>query len=153
MFLLPVNHTGVSPPPFTTHYICISPPRPLYRCFSYPRSQLTTLVFLVFIGAIQAVVVAIADIDARDAVAVVASKQVAETGTLLGLTVGRLVGAVSAVVVAVAVPGGRDAPVVRAPVAAPPTVSTHTASISHRDATPSHKEGLITPTFMKTLPV
>ena len=41
---------------------------------------IAALMATVFIGVVQTVVVSIADVDARDAVAIVASKQVSETG-------------------------------------------------------------------------
>lgn len=70
----------------------------------------------VLVRIVQAIVVAVAYVNPRYAVAVVAREQVAETGAALGLAVlGRLVGPVAAVVVAVAVPRGRYAPVVGAP--------------------------------------
>lgn len=69
------------------------------------------------VRAVHAVVVAVAQVDARDAVAVVASEERAEAGALLALALVRLVSVISAVVVAVTVPGGRDAAVVVAPVA------------------------------------
>jgi len=70
----------------------------------------------VLVGTVQTVVVAVADVDPRYAVAVVAREQVAETRAALRLAVlRRLVRPVAAVVVAVAVPRGRYAPVVGAP--------------------------------------
>ncbi len=68
---------------------------------------------VVLVGVVQAIVVAVADVNARNAVAVVAGEQVAETGLGSGFAViWRLVGSVPAVVVSVAVPSGRNAAVV-----------------------------------------
>lgn len=70
----------------------------------------------VLVGVVQAIVVAVADVDARYAVAVVAGEQVAETRAALRLAVlRRLVRPVAAVVVTVAVPRGRYTPVVGTP--------------------------------------
>lgn len=77
---------------------------------------LTALMSRVLVGIVQAIVVAVAYVNPRYAVAVVACEQVAETCTALRLAVlRRFVRPVAAVVVTVAVPRGRYAPVVRAP--------------------------------------
>lgn len=74
-----------------------------------------TLVAVVLITVIEAIVVSIADVDSRYAVAVVASKEVAEAGSSLGAAVfWRLVSSIATVVVAVAVPRSGYTPVVRA---------------------------------------
>jgi len=70
----------------------------------------------ILVGIVQTVVIAIADIDPRYAIAVVARKQVAETRTTLRLAVLRwFIRPVTAVVVAVTIPRSRYAPVVGAP--------------------------------------
>lgn len=70
----------------------------------------------VLVGIVQTVVVAVANVNSRYAIAVVAREQVAETRAALRLAIlGRLVRPVAAIVVAVAIPRGRYAPVVRAP--------------------------------------
>lgn len=72
-----------------------------------------TLVSIIFIRIVQAVVVSVADVNARDAIAVVARKQVAETslGARFAI-IWRLVGSVAAVIVSIAIPRGRNAAVV-----------------------------------------
>lgn len=71
----------------------------------------------VFITIIHTVVVSVADIDARNAVAIVTGEQVAEASATLTLAVlWGLVRPVTAVVVSVAVPRRRDTSVVRTPV-------------------------------------
>lgn len=77
---------------------------------------LTALVAFVLVRVVETIVVAVAYVDPRYAVAIVAGEEVAEAGASLGLAVaGRFVAAVETVVVAVAVPGRRYASVVRAP--------------------------------------
>lgn len=67
--------------------------------------SVVALVTIVLVGVVETVVVAIADVDARYAVSVVAGEQVAKTGATLRVTVlGGLVAAVETVVVAIAVP-------------------------------------------------
>lgn len=73
------------------------------------------LVPLVLVRVVQAIVVAVADVNPRYAIAIVAGEQVAEASAALGLAVlGWLVAAVQAIVVSVAVPSGGDAAVIRA---------------------------------------
>ncbi len=68
---------------------------------------------VVLVRVVEAIVVAVADVNARNAVAVVAGEEVAEAGLGSRLAViRRLVGSVAAIVVSVAVPGGRNAAVV-----------------------------------------
>jgi len=69
----------------------------------------------ILVGVVQTIVVAIADVNSRNAVAVVARKQITEARSTLGLAVtGWLVTSVQTVVVSIAVPGSRDTPVVDA---------------------------------------
>lgn len=71
----------------------------------------------VFITVIHTIVVTIADVDAGNAVAVVACEQVAEAGAAFTLAVlWGLVWPVAAVVVSITVPRRRDAAVVRTPI-------------------------------------
>ena len=77
---------------------------------------IVALALLTLVRAIQTVIVAIAEIDPRDAVAIVAGEQVAEAGLLVRLTIFlRLVTAVLTIGIAITVPRGRDATVVRTP--------------------------------------
>lgn len=69
----------------------------------------------VFVGIVQTIVVTIANVNPRYAVAVIASEEIAETCTALRLAVlRRLIRSVAAVVVTVTIPCGRYASVVRA---------------------------------------
>lgn len=71
--------------------------------------KLTALVTLVFVRVIQTIVVAIANINSRNAVAVVAREQIAEACPTFGLAItGRLVASIETVVVSVTVPCGRN---------------------------------------------
>ena len=73
----------------------------------------SALMALVLIRIVKAVVIAVADINSRNTVSVIARKQVTEAGLCARFAViGRLVGSVSAIVIAVAVPSGGNAPVV-----------------------------------------
>ena len=82
--------------------------------YSWIEDSLKTLL-LGLIRIVETVVVAIADVDPGDAVAVVAGEQVSVAGPVSGSAlIGRLVFAAFAVAVAVAVPRGRDAAVIRA---------------------------------------
>lgn len=73
----------------------------------------SALVSVVLVRVVEAIVVAVADVNARNAVAVVAGEEVAKAGLGSRLAViRRLVGSVAAIVVSVAVPGGRNAAVV-----------------------------------------
>lgn len=68
----------------------------------------------VLVGVVQAVVVAVANVNSRDAVSVVAREQVAQAGLHLTLAIVLgFVGVVAAVIVSVAVPGCRNAPMRR----------------------------------------
>lgn len=70
----------------------------------------------VFVGIVQTIVVAVADVNPGYAIPVVAREQVAETRPAFRFTVlRRFVGPVAAIVVAVAIPRGRYAPVVGTP--------------------------------------
>lgn len=80
------------------------------------NNTLTALVSHVLVGIIQTVVVAVANVNPRYAVAVVAREQVTETRAALRLAIfGRFVRPVAAIVVAVAIPRGRYTSVVGAP--------------------------------------
>lgn len=70
----------------------------------------------VFVRIVQTIVVTVANVNPRYAIAVVACEQVAETRTALRLTVfWRFVRSVATVIVAVAIPRGRNAPVIGTP--------------------------------------
>jgi hypothetical protein len=70
----------------------------------------------VFVGIVQTIVITIANINPRYAVAVVAGEEIAETCTAFRLAVlRRLVRSITAVVVSVTIPCGGYASVVRAP--------------------------------------
>ena len=75
------------------------------------HTELTALLRLVRV--VETVIVVVADVDPRDAVAVGAREEVPEARPALHVAL-PLVGAVRAVLVAVAVPRGRDAAVVGA---------------------------------------
>jgi hypothetical protein len=76
--------------------------------------QLTTLSLLRFVGIVETVVVAITDVDPRDAVTVVAGEEVAVARPVGGRAlIGWLVLASFAVAVSVAVPRGRDTAMIR----------------------------------------
>jgi len=76
---------------------------------------LTTLPLLRFVRVVETIVIAVANVDPRDAVAVVAGEEVAVASSVGGgALVGGLVFAAFAVAVAVAVPRGRNTAVVGA---------------------------------------
>lgn len=65
---------------------------------------------VVLVTVVQAIVVAVTDVDTRNAVAVVAREQISKAGASLGLAViWRLVGTITAIVIAIAVPSGGNA--------------------------------------------
>lgn len=71
----------------------------------------------ILITVVHTIVVTVANVNAGNAVAVVAGEQVAEAGAALTLAVlWGLVGPVTAVVVSITVPCRRDAAVVRTPI-------------------------------------
>jgi hypothetical protein len=66
----------------------------------------------ILVRVIQTIVVAIADINSGNTVAVIARKQITETRSTLGLAVTRwLVTSVQAIIISVAVPGSWNTPV------------------------------------------
>lgn len=68
---------------------------------------------LVFVRVIQAIVVAVTNVNSRNAIAVVAREQIAEACPTLGLAItGWLVASVQTVVVSVTVPCGRNTSVI-----------------------------------------
>lgn len=70
----------------------------------------------ILVAVVQAIVVSVANIDSRHAVAVIASEQVSEASPAVALAIlWGFVGAVSAIVISVAVPRRRNATVVGAP--------------------------------------
>lgn len=70
---------------------------------------------IVFVTVIQAIIVAVANVNSRYAIAVVAGEQITETGSSFRLAVfWWLVGSITAIIVAIAVPSGRNASMVRA---------------------------------------
>lgn len=73
---------------------------------------LTTLMTFVLIRIVQTIVVSVAYVYPRNAVAVIAREQIAEARSTFGLAVaGRFVAPVQAIVVSVAVPSSWNAPV------------------------------------------
>lgn len=71
----------------------------------------------ILITVVHTIIVTVANVDAGNAVSVVAGEQVAKAGAALTLAVlWGLVGPVTAVVVSVTVPCRRDAAVVRTPI-------------------------------------
>lgn len=81
-----------------------------------PSRLLTALMSIVFVTIVQAIVVAVADINAWNTVSIVTRKQITEACASFRLAVlWRLIGSVATVVVAIAVPRGRDASMVGTP--------------------------------------
>lgn len=77
---------------------------------TFPASALMSIIF---IRIIQTIVICIADVNARNAIAIVAGKQVTETRFSARFAViRRLVGSVTAIVVSIAIPRSRNAAVV-----------------------------------------
>lgn len=71
--------------------------------------KLTALMTFVLVRVIETIVVAVANINSRNAVAVVAREQIAEACPAFGLAITRrLVASVQTVVVSVTVPCGRN---------------------------------------------
>jgi hypothetical protein len=73
----------------------------------------SALMSVVFVRVVEAIVVSIADVNARNAVAVVASEQVSKTrfGARFAV-IWRLISSVATIVVSVTIPSGRNAAVV-----------------------------------------
>lgn len=75
----------------------------------------TALVSIVLVTVIQAIIVAVANINSRYAIAVVASEQITETGSSFRFAIfWRFVGSIATIIVTIAVPSGRNASMVRA---------------------------------------
>lgn len=69
---------------------------------------------LIFIRIVQAIIVSVAYINSRNAVAVIAREQVTEACPALGLTITRrFVASVQAIVVSVAIPSSWNAPAIQ----------------------------------------
>lgn len=73
--------------------------------------KLTTLMTFIFIRIIETIIVSIADINSRNAVAVITSEQIAETCSPLGLAVTRrFVASIQAIIISIAIPSSWNAP-------------------------------------------
>lgn len=70
----------------------------------------------VFVGIVQTIVVTVANVNSRYAVAIVAREQITKTRAALRLTIfRRFIRSIAAVIIAVAIPCGRNASVIRTP--------------------------------------
>jgi hypothetical protein len=71
---------------------------------------------VIFIRIVETIVIAIADIDTRNTVSIIASEQITEACPTLRLAVlWRFIGSIPTVIVAIAVPRRWDTTVIRAP--------------------------------------
>lgn len=70
---------------------------------------------IIFIAVVQTVVVSITDVNPRNAISVVACKQIPEASAALRFTVlWRLIGSIATIVVPIAIPSSRNTPVIGA---------------------------------------
>lgn len=86
------------------------------KYYEYPSDgctveKLTALMTLIFVRVIQTIIVPVANVNSRNAVAVVAREQIAEACSAFGLAVTRrFIASVQTVVVSVTVPSGWNTP-------------------------------------------